>query len=206
MEANNTSKNIAKLIKIFVLRVAAMARDLKKLASMFIKRKGNKMENIKGFWVDENNNKWSKKTYSLKHAIKLSASLLDCTDCTDCIDCKYCTGCTGCTDCKYCKYCTGCNRCIEINRCTGFQDNPHRYTGGRIGSRNEQTRTYWSNDLVQVVCGCFVGSLEEFNSRVESHHSEDSEYRKQYKEYIKIVKTIIEMESETNGDKQREGD
>jgi hypothetical protein len=64
-----------------------------------------------------------------------------------------------------------------------------------MGSRDAQTTTYWADALIQVVCGCFRGTLEEFGTAVEKTHG-DNTHGKSYKKYIKIVRAIISMEQE----------
>jgi hypothetical protein len=62
-----------------------------------------------------------------------------------------------------------------------------------MGSRELQTTTYWLDDKNQVVCGCFRGTLYEFVDRVEKIYG-DKLHGVEYRKYIKIVKTIMEME------------
>jgi len=62
-----------------------------------------------------------------------------------------------------------------------------------MGSRNSQTTTYWNDEKTQVVCGCYTGTLDEFEKRVEKVHG-NNECGKQYKKYIETIKKIIEME------------
>jgi len=63
------------------------------------------------YYIDKNNNKWSKDTYILEQAEKLSETL---NNCRDCVDCKYCDNCNGC---KNCNLCIDCNCCINCDRC-----------------------------------------------------------------------------------------
>jgi hypothetical protein len=86
--------------------------------------------------------------------------------------------------------CSGCSRC---SNCSDFKQNPNRYTGQRIGSRDSQTTTYWSGDKIQVVCGCYKGTLDGFEARVKEVHG-DNAHGKNYRQYIAIVRKIIEME------------
>jgi hypothetical protein len=63
-----------------------------------------------------------------------------------------------------------------------------------MGSRGAQTTTYWVGDNVQVVCGCFKGTIQEFKDKVTATHG-DNVYAKQYDKYIHIVETIMSMEA-----------
>jgi hypothetical protein len=62
-----------------------------------------------------------------------------------------------------------------------------------MGSRNNQTTTYWLQDQIQVVCGYYKGTLEEFEKRVKKEHG-NNDHGKAYGKYIDIVRTIIEKE------------
>jgi hypothetical protein len=61
-----------------------------------------------------------------------------------------------------------------------------------MGSRDSQTTVYWVKENIQVVCGCFRGNLIEFKNRVIERHGE-SEHAVSYLKFIKIVKSIIDM-------------
>ena len=80
-----------------------------------------------GFYVDENNNKWSKSKYTLVEAQKLSNSLIECYECIDCeycIRCAFCVDCENCIDCEYCfssSYCRECYECLECDDCERVQ-------------------------------------------------------------------------------------
>lgn len=72
------------------------------------------MKKTKHYWIDEDNNKWTKSCNSKKEAKQKSKSLIDCYNC---IDCTYCDGCACCIDCKNCKDCTHCTNCILCTHC-----------------------------------------------------------------------------------------
>ena len=57
------------------------------------------MKKVKGFWVDENENRWDCKKYSLDKAIELSKSLIKCYNCNNCENCQYCHSCFDCISC-----------------------------------------------------------------------------------------------------------
>ena len=167
------------------------------------------MKNVNNFWTDENGNKWDCEFYSEEQAIKFSASLTyctncrncaDCTNCTNCTNCRNCTNCTNCANCAYCRdcrncaYCTdcrNCTNCTDCRNCIDFKENPSRYTGPKMGSRNSQTTTYWDKNKNLVVCGCFKGTIEEFEKAVNKTHG-NNDFGKQYAKYIKQVKTLME--------------
>jgi len=186
------------------------------------------MNKDKNYWIDENNNKWSRVKYTHEEAIKLSGSMISCINCIDsdscnfcnscnfcdscnscnscnscyscnscnsCDSCNFCNFCDSCNSCNSCNFCNSCNSCNSCNFCKNYKQNPHRYIGNYIGSRNKQTITYWLHDNVQVVCGCWKGTLPEFKQRIQDVHGEN-EYGRQYKKYIGIVEMIIEKELE----------
>jgi hypothetical protein len=120
-----------------------------------------------------------------------------CNHCTDCGSCNYCTSCDSCTDCNSCNYCASCDSCTNCFSCTtcrrisSWKANPMLYVTSRIGSRNAQTYFYFDATRTEVICGCWSGTLEDFESRVNRVYGKKSPYRKQYHKYIKIMKSII---------------
>ena len=60
-----------------------------------------------------------------------------------------------------------------------------------IGSRNDTTHYFYNDD--RVICGCFDGSMEEFEDKVKNEYSEDNKYYKQYIVAIKILKELAEI-------------
>lgn len=141
-------------------------------------------------------------------------SCRSCTDCEDCVICDNCRRCNDCRRCVACSYCRGCRKCVNCfncrtsmdikecrnceycNRIEGYQDNPEIYTTARIGRRAQQTMFYYGKTMegmsIRVVCGCFNGSLDEFEESVENTHG-DNEYGKQYREEIKKVRILWDL-------------
>ena len=57
-----------------------------------------------------------------------------------------------------------------------------------FGSANRHTHAYLTKDnKVEITCGCFKGSIEEFEKEVEKTHS-GTVYEKQYKAIINVIK------------------
>ena len=57
-----------------------------------------------------------------------------------------------------------------------------------FGSANRHTHAYLTKDnKVEITCGCFKGSIEEFENKVEETHS-GTVYEKQYKAIIDVIK------------------
>ena len=57
-----------------------------------------------------------------------------------------------------------------------------------FGSANRHTHAYLTKDnKVEITCGCFKGSIEEFEKKVEKTHS-GTVYEKQYKAIINVIK------------------
>ena len=66
-------------------------------------------------------------------------------------------------------------------------DNEHCGFDG-FGSANRHTHAYLTKEnKVEITCGCFRGSIEEFEKRVEETHS-GTVYEKQYKSIINVIK------------------
>lgn len=57
-----------------------------------------------------------------------------------------------------------------------------------FGSCNRHTHAYMTKEKkVEIICGCFRGSIEEFEKKVEETHS-GTVYEKQYKSIINVIK------------------
>ena len=200
------------------------------------------MKEIKGYWVDRNNNSWSCEHYAKDQAQAFSDSLKNCRNCTNCIncsdcsycsDCSDCTNCTNCTncrncincinctncrncincincsDCSYCSDCSDCFRCSDCSRCSccfrcsdcsccsccsdcsNWKDSPQCYVTPRIGSRTDQTRIFWGSGRTEVSCGCFRGTLEEFEAKVKETYPNSSGHGADYRNQIEIMKMLV---------------
>ena len=57
-----------------------------------------------------------------------------------------------------------------------------------IGSRNDTTHYFYNDD--RVICGCFDGTMEEFENKVKDSYDEDD---KEYKQYIIAIRTLKEL-------------
>lgn len=63
---------------------------------------------------------------------------------------------------------------------------------GNIGSRNDTTHYFYNED--RIICGCFDGTMKEFEDKVkEEYEKEDKEY-KQYMIAIDTLKKLAELE------------
>jgi hypothetical protein len=103
------------------------------------------------------------------------------------INCSYCIDCLGCIDCIDCIDCINCIGCIDCGGCSGFKTNPERITSPILGSRDSQTTFYWNNEKEQIVCGCFKGTLEEFEEKIKETHG-DNEFAQGYFKWIDAIK------------------
>lgn len=62
-----------------------------------------------------------------------------------------------------------------------------------FGSCNRHTHAYLTNEnKVEITCGCFRGSIEEFEEKVEATHS-GTVYEKEYKAIINVIKIKFEI-------------
>ena len=68
-------------------------------------------------------------------------------------------------------------------------ENDHMHCGfDCFGSFNRHTHAYKTKgNKVEITCGCFRGSLEEFEKKVEETHK-GTIYEKQYKAIINLIK------------------
>ena len=72
----------------------------------------------------------------------------------------------------------------------------HFFVQGPIGSRDGFVTFYRTKDnTVEVKCGCFSGSLQEFVNQVEKTHG-GSRYEKEYKLAVELAKVCIHLEGE----------
>lgn len=61
----------------------------------------------------------------------------------------------------------------------------------RIGSRKGCTYFFKTKSEIYVRCGCFFGTIAEFEIKVNETHANNERYRKEYLEAIKYVKAIM---------------
>ena len=141
-----------------------------------------------GRWFDENNNSWATEV----DALRFSPTLFSCNYCRDCKYCNYCSYCISCIDCNYCRDCKYCRDCIDCKGCINFPANPERIISPIMGSRNEQTTIYWTQDKTYVVCGCFSGTLAEFEAVVNKTHG-TNEHGIAYKAWIARVRQYANL-------------
>ena len=68
----------------------------------------------------------------------------------------------------------------KIFKDTDISERYHYITIGPIGSRNDYTTFYrTSNNTIDVKCGCFHGSIQDFRKKVKKTHG-NSKYAKEY--------------------------
>ena len=68
---------------------------------------------------------------------------------------------------------------------------------GPIGSRGDFTTFYKTTTGIGVVCGCFKGSIEEFEDAVKKTHG-DNEHAQDYRMVICIAKNRLRKDDATN--------
>lgn len=97
-----------------------------------------------------------------------------------------------------CAYLSRADLCnTDLSKTKFYFTNLYRAKGnfinvGNIGSRNDTTHYFYNED--RIICGCFDGTMEEFENRVkEEYEKEDKEY-KQYMIAIDTLKKLAELE------------
>ena len=66
-----------------------------------------------------------------------------------------------------------------------------------FGSANRTTTAYKTKDgHVEIVCGCFQGTIGEFAARVEETHG-DNKFGREYKAIIEVIKVKFEIKNES---------
>ena len=153
---------------------------------------------IDDYWVI-GSNKWNASICTQEQAEKYSKTLIncqncincsdcsDCSFCSDCSSCSYCSFCSDCSSCSYCSSCRHCTNCTNCSDCRDFKSNPQRITSANLGSRNSQTTFYWNAENEQIICGCFKGTLEEFEEQVKITHG-DNDFAKGYFKWIELIR------------------
>lgn len=56
-----------------------------------------------------------------------------------------------------------------------------------FGSKNRCTYVFNTADRILIRCGCFLGSIDEFEIKVEETHN-DNKYAREYKAMINLIK------------------
>jgi len=56
-----------------------------------------------------------------------------------------------------------------------------------LGRRKSQTTYYWNEEIGQIVCGCFRGTLEEFEKKVKKTHG-NNDFAKGYFKFINALR------------------
>ena len=79
-----------------------------------------------------------------------------------------------------------------LQRCNKFKTNPQRLVSPALGSREDYTTYYWTEDRIQIVCGCFRVTLEEFKNKVRDTYGQDEGHGANYFKWIKAVEAYIE--------------
>jgi len=59
---------------------------------------------------------------------------------------------------------------------------------GCIGSAKRMTTYCFEDDI--VMCGCFTGTLKEFEKKVKENHKDNPQYLKEYTGAIKYIKSL----------------
>lgn len=81
--------------------------------------------------------------------------------------------------------------CRDCSDCRDFELNPQRIYSNLIGSRKSTTQVYWIEDNIQVVCGCFIGDLNDFENKVKQTHINSPKYLEDYLNFINKVRNYI---------------
>ena len=63
-----------------------------------------------------------------------------------------------------------------------------------VGSRNDTTHYFYKDN--RVICGCFDGTIEQFEEKVKNTYKSDDKEYKQYMIAIRTLKELAELEKE----------
>ena len=120
-----------------------------------------------------------------------------CHDCSHCYNCNHCSYCNYCNDCGYCNNCDRCNKCEFASRIFDCNTQPQLYHTEKIGSRSDVTIFFKTDTKIFVSCGCFKGTLLEFEKAVNTTHENNDLYRNQYLTEIGKVKILFGVDEYT---------
>jgi uncharacterized protein YjbI with pentapeptide repeats len=73
-----------------------------------------------------------------------------------------------------------------------------------IGSERRATVAIILADAVQIQCGCFAGTLEEFAAKIETHHVNNPRYLAEYRAAVEWITTCAEACREPSERKEKE--
>ena len=80
----------------------------------------------------------------------------------------------------------------DLGKCGKLQSSSDILIVGTIGSRNDYTTMFHTDKGVFVRCGCFRGTLEEFEAKVRQTHS-GTKHEKDYLALIQFAKIKFEL-------------
>ena len=63
-----------------------------------------------------------------------------------------------------------------------------------IGSKNDTTHYFYNNN--RIICGCFDGTMKEFEDKIKEIYKENDKEYKQYMIVIDTLKRLAELEGE----------
>ena len=82
--------------------------------------------------------------------------------------------------------------CADLGDWGKLQSCSDILTVGAIGSRNGYTTIFHTGKGIFVQCGCFKGTLEEFEAKVKETH-QGNKYERDYLALIEFVKVKFEV-------------
>ncbi len=108
--------------------------------------------------------------------------------------------------CSFGKWCSFGKRC-SFGECCSFGEwcnleNNHKFENiqeqvdrvlkiDRIGSRKGCTYFFKTLSEIYVRCGCFFGTIEEFENKVKKTHKDNEQYFNEYLKAIEYVKAVM---------------
>ena len=108
--------------------------------------------------------------------------------------CRFGESCSFGKSCSFGEWCSFGESCSFGKSCRfeNIQEDIDRFVKiDRIGSRNGCTYFFKTLSNIYVRCGCFFGTIDEFEQKVKEKHENKEQYLKEYLEAIKYVKAIL---------------
>ena len=83
-------------------------------------------------------------------------------------------------------------RCADLGEWGKLQSSSDILIVGAIGSRNGYTTIFHTDKGVFVMCGCFKGTLDEFEAKVKETHK-GNKHKRDYLALIQFAKVKFEL-------------
>ena len=108
---------------------------------------------------------------------------------------KYCSFSECCSFGEHCNFGEWCNfgEYCSFGECCSFENNKdlnYYYAVDRIGSERRKTYFFYGEKAELIRCGCFTGTLKEFEEQIKMTHNDNKKYLAEYMLAVKFFKGL----------------